>query len=312
MRHKIRRILAILDGTATASRGQSLAELTLTLPILLIMMLGLTEIGWYANNYMTLLDVVREAGRYGATKDPTSWVNGEEHNYQRMDCEELATNYDKKAFENQTSWPGPNLAAWGYQTSGERPVGYYDGVACSVISNMAPLEFNDKTDDVSVSIFSFVVLNRGTPNAQVKVVGRYPTTANECQNDDQFDPFDWTHNGVGTDPYELEGFDDGWDDVRGYVFRGNHTMSFGSTRDCLGSAFSTQEVEDLLDFKDDPDRQRKVEQIANYGLVLVEVFWRHHQLFGLSWFNLGPLEEGQMIHVWAFFPVSGAEPDLEF
>ncbi len=29
------------------------------------MLMGLTEIGWYANNYLTLLDVVREAGALG-------------------------------------------------------------------------------------------------------------------------------------------------------------------------------------------------------------------------------------------------------
>ncbi len=316
MRQKLRRILAILDGTPTASRGQSLVELSLTMPLLLVLLLGLTEIGWYANNYMTLLDVVREAGRYGSTKDPMAWVDGEEHNRQRMDCEELATNYDKKPFENQTSWPGPgDLATWGFQDGGERPVGYYDGVACSVISNMAPLEFNDLTDEITVSVFSFAVLYPGTTNAVVRVVGRYPSTANECTNDDEFDPFDWNPpDNDPTDDYENlnGGYDIGAEDVRGYVFRGNHRMDFGGPRACLGSAFSTKEVQDKLDFTGDPDRQRKVQQVANYGLVLVEVFWRHRQLLGLSWFNLGSLTDGQMIHVWAFFPVSAAEPDLEF
>ena len=61
MRGRLRRLLAVLDGTPTGTRGQSLVELTLTLPILLVMLMGLTEIGWYANNYLTLLDVVREA-----------------------------------------------------------------------------------------------------------------------------------------------------------------------------------------------------------------------------------------------------------
>lgn len=310
MRPTVRKILNILDGTPTASPGQSLVELTLTLPILLIMLLGLTEIGWYANNYMTLLDAVREAGRYGSTKDPMTWADGEEHKYQRMDCEELTTNFDKLPFENKTSWPGPDLSQWGYTTGDERPIGYYDGVACSVIGNMAPLVFNDTTDDIAVSVFSYAVVHQGTPNAYVVVVGRYPTTANECQGDDQFDPFDWNHNGLGNDPGELPGFDPGWDDVRGYVFRGNHKMDFGGPRPCLGSEFSTQQVQDMLDFKNDPDRQNKVQNLQNFGLVLVEIFWRHHQLFGMPWFNIGPVADGQLIHVWAFFPVSGAEPNL--
>jgi len=288
-------------------------ELTLTLPILLVMLLGLTEIGWYADHYLTLLDVVREAGRFGSTKDPMLWPDGDEKHYQRMDCEELVTNFDKKAFENKTTWPGPDLSAWGYTVGDERPVGYYDGVACSVIGNMAPLEFNDQTDDIVVSVFSFFLLNRGTPNAHVRVYGRYPARANECENDDQYDPFDWNRDGLGGGQDENPGFyDSGWDNVRGYVFRGNHQIDYGASVKCLGSEFSTVEVEKMLDFQGDPDRARKIERVRNNGMILVEIFWDHHQLFGLPWFNFGPLEDAQTIHVWAFFPVTAAEPDINY
>ncbi|GIV81506.1 MAG: hypothetical protein KatS3mg051_0860 [Anaerolineae bacterium] len=83
--------------------------------------------------------------------------------------------------------------------------------------------------------------------------------------------------------------------------------------DCLGSAFSTQRGRgDRLNLATDPDRLAKIARVPNFGLVLVEVFWRHRQLLALPWFNLGPLDEGQMMHVWAFFPVSAAEPDLDY
>jgi hypothetical protein len=309
----LRRLLAILDGSPRRTRGQSLVELTLTLPILLVMLLGLTEIGWFANHYLTLLDVVREAGRFGATLDPIAWPDGQEKNYQRMDCDELPDRFNKLPFEDRASWPGPDLSAWGYASGDERPIGFYDGVACSVIANMQPLVFNDLTDDVVVSVFQFVVLNRGTPSAQVRIVGRLPARANECENDDEYDPFDWNRDGSGTGIDEdTARYDAGWDNVRGYVFRGNRRMNFGAPVDCLGSAFSTVAVERMLDFDDHPDRQRKISQVANSGLTLVEVFWRHRQLLALPWFNLGPLADGQLIHVWAFFPVSAAEPDLNY
>lgn len=321
MRDRLRHLLALLDGRNT--RGQSLVELTLTMPILLIMLLGLTEIGWYANNYLTLLDVVREAGRYGATLDPLSWPDGEELKYHRMDCdypappyglEYSSTHFDKFPGENQEVWPGPDLSAWGYLVGdSEAFLGFYDGVACSVIGNMQPLEFNDLTDDIVVSVFQYVVLNRSTPYAEVRVVGRLPAKANECANDDLYDPFDWNRDGSGTGLDEdSTRFDNTWDNVRGYVFRGNHRMNFGAPQSCLGSAFSTQQVEEMLNMSDNPDRVGKIGRVPNFGLVLVEVFWRHRQLFALPWFNLGPLEEGQMIHVWTFFPVSAAEPDLEY
>ncbi len=313
MRAILRKILAILDGTPTGRRGQSLVELTLTLPILMVMILGLTEIGWYANNYLTLLDVVREAGRFGATRDPLSWVDGEELKYHRMDCEEEIALFDKRDFDNKTTWPGPDLSAWGYSAGDERPIGFYDGVACSVIRNMPPLEFDDSVDDIVVSVFQYIVLNRGWPDAQVRIVGRLPARANECENDDAYDPFDWNHDGSGSGIDEDGArFDATWDNIRGYVFRGNHQMDYGAGMACLGSEFSTAEVEAMLDFNDDPDRARKIDEIANFGLVLVEMYWQHHQLLGLPWFNFGPLESGQTIHVWTFFPVSAAEPDLDY
>jgi hypothetical protein len=310
-------MLAILDGTPTGARGQSLVELTLTLPIFMIMLMGLVEIGWFANNYLTLLDVVREAGRYGATRDPMEWADGQELNYSRMDCEEFSTVFDKKPFENNLTWPGPDLSEYPslteyqYNNYGERLIGYYDGVACSVIGNLTPLEFNDLTDDIIVSVFSFFVLDRGTSIAQVRIHGRHPARANECENDDDYDPFDWNHNNSGADIDEDAGrYDDGWDNVRGYVFRGNISHDYGADVRCLGSTFSTADVEKMLNFDGDADKQRKLEQAADFGLVLVEIYWQHHQLLALPWFNFGPIEDAMQIHVWAFFPVSAAEPDV--
>ena len=151
MRATFRRLLDLLDGRPTGARGQSLVELTLTLPVLLVMLLGLTEIGWYANNYLTLLDVVREAGRFGATRDPMAWVDGEETNYHRLDCELFSNLFDKKAGEDNTVRPGPDLSLYGYHIGQESAtIGYYDGVACSVIGNMEPLRFDDAKDDIVV------------------------------------------------------------------------------------------------------------------------------------------------------------------
>ncbi|MCZ7541860.1 MAG: pilus assembly protein [Anaerolineae bacterium] len=258
MRATFRRLLALLDGKPTGARGQSLVELTLTLPVLLVMLMGLTEIGWYANNYLTLLDVVREAGRFGATRDPMMWVDGEEKNYHRMDCELYSNLFNKKAGENYSTWNGPDLSAYGYFIGQEsNTIGYYDGVACSVIGNMEPLQFDDAKDDIVVSVFSFAVVNRGTANAYVKIVGRYPARANECQNDDVFDPFDFSGaagpdgrmvgNGSGMDQDEDHSrWDPGWDNVRGYVFRGNHQHDYGAGVPCLGSEFSTADVEEML------------------------------------------------------------------
>lgn len=68
----------------------------------------------------------------------------------------------------------------------------------------------------------------------------------------------------------------------------------------------------MLNFDGDADQIRKLTQATNYGLALVEIYWEHTQLLGLPWFRLGPLDETSTIHVWTFFPVSAAEPDINF
>src|SRR5215468_6917447 len=76
MRRLLRKILQILDGSPAEygrqrERGQSLIELAFVTPILIIMIAGIVEIGWYANNYIGLL----EAAKVGARRGP--FLNGD-------------------------------------------------------------------------------------------------------------------------------------------------------------------------------------------------------------------------------------------
>ncbi|NSW53463.1 MAG: pilus assembly protein [Anaerolineae bacterium] len=50
--------------------GQSLIELALILPILLIMVLGLVEVAAFVGSYLDGLDLVREAARFASLRDP--------------------------------------------------------------------------------------------------------------------------------------------------------------------------------------------------------------------------------------------------
>lgn len=53
-------------------RGQSMVEMALALPILLLILAGAVEIGMYFNTYLTLVDATREAARYSANGSPAS------------------------------------------------------------------------------------------------------------------------------------------------------------------------------------------------------------------------------------------------
>jgi hypothetical protein len=50
-------------------RGQSMVEMALAFPILLLVLAGALEVGKYFNDYLTILDATREAARYGANND---------------------------------------------------------------------------------------------------------------------------------------------------------------------------------------------------------------------------------------------------
>lgn len=346
MRARCHRMLAILDGAPAGARGQSLVELTLTVPILLVMLMGLVEVGWFANNYMVLLDNVREAGRRGAILDPVvNWLPHQEKRYDAMDCETQNEYFNSlegesnSAFNPDGSLKLPadwnDLSAYGYSDGTEYSGGYYDNVACLILSNMAPLEFDSTTDDIIISVFSYAVIDpNDSRDKEVRIIGRFPPDTNECSGEP--DPFDWRSGNslddaagildgpdgdaddhgefkTGTDGTEY--YDVGSDDVRGFVMRGNHvTGDDGEGLPCLGSDYTTAEVQDMLNFTnitDPAERAGKIDNMRKFGMVLVEMNWKHHQLFGMPWFNLGPLDDGPYIHVWTFFPVSGAELDLQ-
>lgn len=53
----------------SSSRGQSLVEITLLFPVLLILLSGLVEFGFALNEYLTLQDAVRNAARFASDSD---------------------------------------------------------------------------------------------------------------------------------------------------------------------------------------------------------------------------------------------------
>jgi hypothetical protein len=57
-------------GRPHKSRGQSLAEFAISIPILILLLSGVVEFGFALNYYLSLLDATREAARYYSTFDP--------------------------------------------------------------------------------------------------------------------------------------------------------------------------------------------------------------------------------------------------
>ncbi len=64
----MKRLLASLNS----KRGQSLVEMAIMLPILLIILVGIVELGFALANQMTVTTAAREGARYGARFGPTN------------------------------------------------------------------------------------------------------------------------------------------------------------------------------------------------------------------------------------------------
>src|SRR5258707_2478164 len=186
MRQTLSKIIKILDGQPTGKRGQSMVEMALTRPLLILMILGFVEIGFFANDYLILLDAIRSASRYAVNLDPTTWPYPEAHNVNRMDCDvdanapagsSIYSQYPGEKLYDPSSPDGPygqraDPAAIpagfpiangprGWQLMAGHPslparsdfykntdatYGFFDAVACQVIVSMAPLHLQDYLD----------------------------------------------------------------------------------------------------------------------------------------------------------------------
>jgi hypothetical protein len=69
MRKALRKLLEILDNTPAEygqpQKGQSVLELAFITPLLIMLVAGTVEIGWFTNNYLIALETTRTGARFG-------------------------------------------------------------------------------------------------------------------------------------------------------------------------------------------------------------------------------------------------------
>jgi hypothetical protein len=260
-----------------SQRGQSLLELALTLPLVLLLLAGLVEIGFFINEYIDVIDATREAARFG-----TSLVYTEGWTYDNPadDCDPgdlacIALDQDR-----------------GYCTTsadGTPTTHFYYVVSCLARDNLKRVEglamdlgkVEDGTaafkgqncdncrDDIVISVFSF---DRCTGGGSCQPVKRFPDA----------DGWSFTREPSG----------DGQPGCRALDIDNSGTID---SADYCPSTISASDVGAKL-----------VSGAPNAGLVLVEVFYHHYQVLNLPFFNLiaNPLR----VHAYSFFPNPSAEP----
>ncbi|MGQ9887788.1 MAG: TadE/TadG family type IV pilus assembly protein [Aggregatilineales bacterium] len=247
MRKLLRKLLEILDGTPAVygkkQRGQSVVELALLSPLLVILVAGLAEIGYFARNYIIVMEVARVGARTGTVQDgersPLRWDNAGSIVRSRPD--DNASQAEKNAYNE---WIG-TYRYCGSDYPGTK-IGFYNYLACIMQASMDPLAFrenraptDDWPDEIVISAFAIqaitpsqvpepmrsqidwpmndpsLLIEGAVPSAttpQLVVVGRYPTNANECNYDAdgsvnmnrERDPFDYIRNDGDLDFVRLD------------------------------------------------------------------------------------------------------------
>jgi hypothetical protein len=133
MTSNLQRLLAAFKPHG--ERGQSMVEMALAFPILLLILAGTLEVGKYFNDYLTILDATREAARYAADSD-------------------LLLHMD----DLSEGWPGNE------NSKCDKDFSYQ--AACLARQNISGIAFNKATDDIVVSAMAV--------DSNGQIIARFP------------------------------------------------------------------------------------------------------------------------------------------
>jgi hypothetical protein len=334
----LRKIIQILDGTPAVygkrQRGQSVLEMAFITPLLIILIAGTIEVGWFTNNYLILMESTRVGARTGTVQEGDNTPIGWERN---------------PTLVARTPWSIANQAIRNCGDVGQGiNAGFYNIIGCIMLRSIEPLVMDNTNgeDDIIISAFSlqtFIPQTNPTlpatvPTNRAVVVARYPSNANECVTYAERDPFDYYSIGTfnpydpndSTNPVqnrrrvELDGYDGltsgtasgrpyPADTARqvGFMFYNNHEIP-GTV--CTGSEFKTAELETMFNLNNFGLTTATRQFMPSYGVTLAEIYWQHHLLLQFPAFSpvFRALGNQTVVHVWAAFPTPSIEPRIRF
>lgn len=176
MRKILNKILRILDGapqpqTRGAQAGQSLVELAFITPLLAIMVVGIVEIGWYANRYLIMLEVSRVGARAGTVLSgelsPLSW---------NEDASVHPVVYVDGLGKTLAQIP-PEARNYRDCETVTRFSGFYNFIACTMVNSLKPQVLSGRgglVNGVAVAPYSTVEQAKQIYNRQGTLVGTIP------------------------------------------------------------------------------------------------------------------------------------------
>jgi hypothetical protein len=263
---------------ARPTRGQSFVELAIMMPIMILLIAGMTEVVFVFNDFLQMLDGVRAGARYISDSNPYPTDLGDPANpttvpsgYDKvMDCNTTLNFFRQAACVTEKNLLPITLK---YSTATSRA----RDVSTGQCKSPSP-----HTDDIVISIFGTHVWDPShTGTNQVDTVRYYNNMVDTTPTPD-------VGKLVVDDFSNPKGKDSGWSRAE--------DLSNGQGGMC--SQFTFGQVQALL-----------INSAPSTGIVLVEVFYGHAQLFDLPvFYDFIP----NPIPLWtyAFFPLVSAEPTV--
>lgn len=252
-------------------RGQAFVELALIMPIMLIMIAGMVEVVFAFNDYLQMLDGARNGARDSANLNPYPKAGS-------------AYDADKDCADTNNFWrrTACNTKRFLLPVDINRESSPYTAGGPDDCISRA-IEPDKFVNDIVISIFTTAVVDADGPG------GNPPTFEVRRFKDSNYN---------GGNPYLVEDANDvGWSFVMdqtapppGPRYRG------------MCSAFDTgADITPLL-----LGSGGAASAAPNTAYLLVEVFYRHYQLFDLPAFG-DVIENPIRLHAYAIFPISAAE-----
>lgn len=250
-------------------RGQSFVELAIMMPIMILLIGGMTEVVFVFNDYLQMLDGVRAGARYSSDLNPYPTDLASPGAYDSIkDCSTTLNFFRQTACVTLANLLPINLKHGSISRSRD--------VATGTCKNPSPVQ-----DDIVISIFGTHVwdpTNSGTN--QVDTVRYYNNFVDTSVSPN-------VGKLVVDDTTNPAGQDSGWSYMQDW---------YGSGGMC--SHFTMSQVQGLM-----------LNSAPSTGIVLVEVYYNHPQMFDLPvFYDFIP----NPIPLWtyAFFPLASAEPTV--
>lgn len=269
-------------ATRKKSRGQSLVELALFLPVLLILLSGLVEFGFGLNQYINVVEATREGARFGVDGDPGNEPFKDDP--ARAD-RDLVADLSGYLVSDTTCQDDPSTPAVEETTRD-----YYGQIACIVQRAADPITLTPSNSDIIITVV------RTYRDAQCDNPPPPPTPTPdpngvECQTEILPEPYGFWPYMITQVPSGMSSTSPGDPTVAGrwQLYNSGLTTQFDRTR-----------IQNYL--SSTPIRSQ-----SSAGVLIVETYYNYEMLLKLPWITQF-VPDPILFYTYTIVPLPAAEP----